>query len=76
MQLVVEAARVADGLTLVVPPPQGRVLRAAVGAAEAQSPRGRLKDGTLSIKSKIVFIKFRTDVVKGPFKVSSPFPHV
>jgi len=60
VQLVVEAARVADGLALVVPPPQGRVLRAAVGAAEAQSPRGRLKDGALNIKSKIIFIKFRT----------------
>ena len=35
VQLVVEAASVADGLALVVPPPQGRVLRAAVGAAEA-----------------------------------------
>jgi hypothetical protein len=37
VQLVVEAARVANGLTLVVPPPQGRVLGAAVGAAETQS---------------------------------------
>lgn len=42
VQLVVESARVADGLAVVVAPPQRRVARAAVGAALAVSPRRRL----------------------------------
>ena len=38
MELEVESARVADGLALVVPPPQSRGGRAAVGALQARSP--------------------------------------
>ena len=40
MQFVVEAASVADGLAIVVPPPQRRVGRLAVGADRAL-PSGR-----------------------------------
>jgi len=41
VQLEVQTARVADGLALVVAPPQGGGPGAAVGAAEAQATRGR-----------------------------------
>lgn len=37
MQLVVESARVADGLAVVVAPPQSRVRGAAVGARHADA---------------------------------------
>lgn len=43
VQLEVETARVADGLSLVVAAPQGGGARAAVGAAQAQAPGRRLK---------------------------------
>lgn len=42
MQLVVEAAGVADGLAVVVAPPQRGGARAAVGAALPVPPRRRL----------------------------------
>ena len=54
VELVVEAARVADGLALVVPAPQRGRRRAAVGAAEADPPRGRLEHGTLKRKHILV----------------------
>jgi hypothetical protein len=38
VQLVVEAAGVAHGLAVVVPPPQRRVGGAAVGAGDAHAP--------------------------------------
>lgn len=38
MQLVVEAAGVADGLAVVVPPPEGGVGGAAVGAGHPHAP--------------------------------------
>lgn len=44
MQLEVEAARVADGFTVIVAPPEGGGGRVAVGARHPGSPtsRGRL----------------------------------
>ena len=47
MELVVEAAGVADGLAFVVPPPEGGGRGAAVGATQAQAPRRGLKHRTL-----------------------------
>ena len=47
VQLVVEAARVAHGLAVVVSPPQGGRGRAAVGAAQADAPGGGLEHGAL-----------------------------
>ena len=41
MQLEVEAARVAHGLAVVVPPPQRGVGGPAVGAAQTHPPGGR-----------------------------------
>ena len=42
MQFVVESACVADGLAVVIAPPQCRHRRLAVGARRARSPGGRL----------------------------------
>ncbi len=42
MQLVVESAGVADRLAVVVPPPQGRLSRLAVGAGGALAAGGAL----------------------------------
>lgn len=48
VQLVVESASVADGLAVIVAPPQRRVARAAVGAALPVAPRRRLRGDSVS----------------------------
>ena len=48
VQFEVETAGVADGLALVVAPPEGRGARAAVRAAEPEPPRRRLEFRDLS----------------------------
>lgn len=47
MQLVVEPTGVTNGLAVVVPAPEGRRRRPAVGAAEADATGRRLEHGTL-----------------------------
>lgn len=56
VQFVVEAACVADGLSIVVPAPEGGGRRAAVGTAEADAPRRRLEHRALQ-KSNWLFKK-------------------
>ena len=55
VQLVVEAAGVADGLAVVVAPPQRRRRRPAVGAAQPDPPRGRLEHRTLEGENMHLF---------------------
>ena len=57
VQLVVEAAGVADGLAVVVAPPQRRRRRPAVGAAQPDPTRGRLEHRTLEGEDVSAFIR-------------------